>query len=148
MGDSVLDADRSPPGRKTAVERFIEAIGYPERAPSGARSYSLRIDGVEILAEETDGRLVLSYRLTADDGDLPALAGFASGRFLREEAALAVDPASPGAFLWQEAPAESDDHAFVRLFETFMDSCDWWRARLAAGPAERSEPAPEMMIRP
>ena len=54
----------------------------------------------------------------------------------------------PGAFLWQEAPAESDGHALVRLFETFMDSCDWWRARLAAGPAERSEPAPEMMIRP
>lgn len=148
MGDSVLDAERSPPGRKTAVERLIEAIGYPERAPSGARLYSLRIDGVEILAEETDGRLVLSYRLTADDGDLPALAGFASGRFLREEAALAVDPASPGAFLWQEAPAESDDHAFVRLFETFMDSCDWWRARIDSGPAERSEPAPEMMIRP
>ena len=148
MGDSVLDAERSPPGRKTAVERLIEAIGYPERAPSGAHSYSLRIDGVEILAEETDGRLVLSYRLTDDDGDLPALAGYAAGRFLREAAALAVDPASPGAFLWQEAPAESDGHAFVRLFETFMDSCDWWRARVDSVPAERSEPSPEMMIRP
>ncbi len=148
MDDSVFDAERSPPGRKTAVERLIEAIGYPERAPNGARSFSLRVDGVEILVEETDGRLILTYRLTDDDGDLPMLAGFAAGRFLREEAALAVEPSMPGAFLWQEAPAASDAQALIRLFETFMDSCDWWRARVDSGPVEQPESVPAMMIRP
>ncbi len=148
MDKSVFAAERSPPGRRTAVERLAEAIGYPERIPDGARSFSLRVDGVEILAEETDGRLVLSYRLTDDDGDLPAVAGFSAGRFRREEATLAVEPGKPGAFLWQEASAASDTHALVRLFETFMDSCDWWRARVDSGPAGQTESVPAMMIRP
>ena len=148
MDDTVANAERSPPGQSTAVERLIEAIGYPERAPRGARSFALRVDGAEILAEETEGRLLLSFRLADDDGALPALAGYAAGRFLREEAALAADPASPGAFLWQEAPAASDSRTLVRLFETFMDSCDWWRARLEGPASKGPEEIPPMMIRP
>ncbi len=134
-------------GRNTAVERLIEAIAYPERAPVGALSFTLRVDGQEILAEERDGRIVLSRTLTDNDAVLPTLAGYAAGRMLREDAVLAAEPNSPGAFLWQEAPAAADAPALVRLFETFLDSCDWWRARVA-GDAETPESVPAMMIRP
>ena len=142
------DSERNAAGPRTAVERLVDAIGYPERVPDGARSFTLRVDGAEILAEESDRRLLLSYRLTDDDGDLPALAGYAAGRLLREEAALAADPNKPGAFLWQEAPADAAPRALVRLFETFMDSCDWWRARLDGAGAPPAEAVPSMMIRP
>ena len=70
-----------------------------------------------------------------------------AGRLLREDAVLAADPGAPGAFLWQDAPTTADAPALVHLFETFLDSCDWWRARVA-GDAERPESVPAMMIRP
>jgi len=59
---------------------------------------------------------------------------------LREDATLAHG--SRAAFLWQDAPADADARALVRLFETFADSCDWWRARLderGGGAVEISE---------
>ena len=148
MGDSVINAELSPSGRQTAVERLVESIGYPERAPGGAHSFSLRVDGAEILAEEREGSLVLSFRLTDDDGALATLAGYAAGRFLREEAALAAEPGVPGAFLWQGVPSSSDSRALVRLFETFMDSCDWWRARVEGSASKSADEVPPMMIRP
>ena len=131
---------------RTAIERLAGAIGYPDRMPEGALAATLRVDGVEVSAAATADRITLSLRLTDAADKLPALAGYAAGRMLREEAVLAYGDGA--AFLWQDAPAGAGDQALVRLFESFMDSCDWWRARIDSGPAERSEPAPEMMIRP
>ena len=148
MDFSDTNAGRGSSKSKTAIRRLIDAIGYPERAPEGAASFTLRVDGMEILAEERDGRLILSRVLTDSDDLLPTLAGFAAGRLLREEAVLAADPNTQGAFLWQDAPATADAQSIVRLFETFLDSCDWWRARIAGDAATTSESVPEMMIRP
>lgn len=116
-------------GGKTAgtrLESFLRAVGYPERAPAGSVSFTLRVDGMEVLAEESRGRLVLSCKLTGDAQSLPTLAAYAAGRILREDAALSWDD---GAFLWQEVPADSGS-GMLRAFEAFMDSCDWWRARV------------------
>jgi hypothetical protein len=125
-----------------------------------AAPFVLRVDGMEILAEESGGRLVLSYVLADDESMLPALASYAAGRMMREDAVLAHGPvggraaesAAGRAFLWQDAPADADERALLRLFETFADSCDWWRDRVEAlrgGGEAAAAPAPEgMMIRP
>lgn len=134
---------------KTAVEKLAAAIGYPERISGGGGSAVLRVDGMEIVAEEADRHIRLSYALTDDETLLPTLATYAAGRMLKEEAALSYGDGR--AFLWQEAPADADARAMLRLFETFMDSCDWWRERVDAlrGNAEVATAVPEtMMIRP
>jgi hypothetical protein len=148
MDFSKTNGERARAESKTAVGRLIEAIGYPERAPEGAASFTLRVDGMEILAEERDGRLILSRLLTDSDELLPTLAGYAAGRLLREEAVLATEPNAHGIFIWQDAPATADAQTLVHLFETFLDSCDWWRSRIAGDAASASESVPEMMIRP
>ncbi|MBQ6141291.1 MAG: hypothetical protein IJI54_08385 [Kiritimatiellae bacterium] len=132
---------------KTAIERLIDAIGYPDGAPAGALSSVLRVDGAEVSAEVHDGMLVLSQALTDNGSLLPALASYAAGRMLKEDAVLAYGEG--GAFLWQSAPADSDEHGLLRLFETFMDSGDWWRARMDALAGREEAPPPEtVMIRP
>ncbi len=143
---------------QTAVERLIEAIGYPEKAPEGALSFTLLVDGGEIFAEETAGRLRLVCRLTDDEALLPSLACYAPGRMLREPAILAYGQkskvegqrsmADSAAFLWQDAPADIDGHGLMRLFETFANSCDWWRERIGqgSGGGESAEPEPETMM--
>ena len=134
---------------KTAVEKLVAAIGYPERISGGGGPSVLRGDGMEIVAEEADRHIRLSYALTDDETLLPTLATYAAGRMLKEEAALSYGDGR--AFLWQEAPADADARAMLRLFETFMDSCDWWRERVDAlrGNAEVATAVPEtMMIRP
>ena len=131
---------------KTAIERLAEAIGYPDRMSEGALVATLRVDDTEISAAVAGDRLVLSRRLTDAADKFPALAGFAAGRMLREEAVLAYGDGA--AFLWQDAPAGAAEQTFVRLFESFMDSCDWWRARVEAPRAEDKPEFPEMMIRP
>jgi len=147
MLDSATDSSRSVSRQKTAVERLIDAIRYPERVSDGALSALLRVDGMEVDAYERDSRLVLSYRLKCDESMLPTLAEYAVGRILKEDAALAWD--ATHVILWQDCSVVADAHALVRLFETFMDSCDWWRARVEAlaGNVE-SSPLETMMIRP
>ena len=132
-------------GRSQASERLLAAIAYPERIPVADGPFTLRVDGKEILVEETAGRIVLSHVLTEDDSMLPTLAAYAAGRLLREEAALAVGSTI---FLWQDAAADADDRTLVRLFETFADSCDWWRARVdERGKVDAAEIS-EAVIRP
>lgn len=155
------------------MERLAKAIGYPERIPEGSLSFTLRVDGAEVFAEETDRSLVLRCVLTDDETLLPTLASYAAGRMLKEDATLAYGEVSEGhtvgtsaaqpsggpaarwpdgaAFLWQSIPADADAHGLLRLFETFMDSCDWWRARVDAlrGNESFEASAPEtVMIRP
>ncbi len=132
----------------TAIERLIDAVGYPERAPRGALSFAMQVDGADVLAEERGGWLRLSIKLAADEALLPKFAAFAAGRMLREDATLSVD-AERGLFLWQDAPASANAHALARLFETFMDSCDWWRSRIEERSGEEERTQPELyMIRP
>ena len=132
----------------TAIERLIDAVGYPERAPGGAASFSMQVDGADVLAEERGGRLRLSFALAADEAHLPKLASFAAGRMLREDAALSVD-GGRRPFLWQDAPASAGAPALARLFETFMDSCDWWRSRVEEPRGEEERVQGELyMIRP
>ena len=143
------DSPRDGLTGKTSVEKLVAAIGYPERISGGGGSAVLRVDGMEIVAEEADRHIRLSYALTDDETLLPTLATYAAGRMLKEEAALSYGDGR--AFLWQEAPADADARAMLRLFETFMDSCDWWRERVDAlrGNAEGAAAVPEtMMIRP
>ncbi len=124
---------------------FLRAIGYPERAPAGSAAFTLRVDGAEVLAAESRGRLVLSCKLTGDAQCLPALAAYAAGRILREDAALSW---GDGAFLWQEVPADSGDGGMLRAFEAFMDSCDWWRARVDERKGGDSVEISEAVIMP
>lgn len=128
-----------------AIERLLAAIGYPERMPNTDEPITLRVDGREVFVEESAGRIVLSNVLTDDVSIIPTLAAYAAGRILREDAALAYGKKS--VFLWQDAPADADERALVRLFETFADSCDWWRARVDERGSSSAEIS-EAVIRP
>ena len=130
------------------LDHFLTAIGYPEKAPDGATSFPLLVDGGEVLVRAEAGRLVLSRALACDEGDLPRLASFAPGRMLREEAILAADPTPDGAaFLWRELPADASPAAMQLAFESFCDSCDWWLDRITEFSAPEPE-IPPLMIRP
>ena len=133
----------------SAAERLAAAIGYPDAPAGGGSGPSIfRVDGAEVLCEETDGRIVLSCRLGGDESRLGALAAFAPGRMLKEDAILAWDG---GAVLWQDAPADAGVHELKRLFETFMDSCDWWRDRVESrksGGEDGEDVDKTMVIRP
>ncbi len=132
----------------TPVERLLSAIGYPETIPEDTSSFTLLVDGGEVLARADGGRILLSRTLACDAADLPRLAAFAPGRMLREEAVLAAEPTEGGAvFLWQDAPDTAPPSALQRLFETFCDSCDWWLDRVGEFSAPEPE-IPPMMIRP
>jgi len=131
---------------ETRLEHFLKSVGYPERVPEGSVSFTMRVDGMEIVAEESGGRIRLVFRLTDDKALLPTLASYATGRMLHENAVLACQ--NNQAFLWQDASADADERTLVRLFETFADSCDWWRARLAERVVGDAEEISEAVIRP
>ncbi|MBR4653766.1 MAG: type III secretion system chaperone [Kiritimatiellae bacterium] len=133
-------------GRSNATERLLSAIGYPERMPNADGSFTLRVDGRDVLVKEAAGRLVLSHALTEDGSIVPTLAAYAAGRMLREAATLAHGRNST--FLWQDAPVDADDRALVKLFETFADSCDWWRARVDEWGKVDAVEISEAVIRP
>ena len=149
MTEDTINAKSRQPAGETSVARLMRAIGYPERASRGAVSSILRVDGVEVSAEEAGGRLVLSCELTDDESLLPKLAEYSAGRMLREDASLAYG--NRRAILWQDAPADAGVHELKRLFETFMDSCDWWRDRVESrksGGEDGEDVDKTMVIRP
>ena len=165
---------------RNAADRLLLAIGYPERIPNTDGLFTLRVDGREVFVEVSAGRIVLSIVLTEDESMIPALAAYAAGRMLREEATLAFGSLevskfrslegasskplnlqtsklpnlqtsklpSSTVFLWQDAPADADDRALVRLFESFTDSCDWWRARVEERGKGDAVELSEAVIRP
>ena len=92
------------------------------------------------------GRWALPSLLRAPFGRLAELA---AGRMLKEEAVLAAEPQTGGLFLWQAEDANASAHNLLRLFETFVNSCDWWRERVASVSDERLQFGPdEMIMRP
>ena len=151
-------------GSLSSIKRLLAAIGYPERISEVSVPFALRVDGMEVFAEEIAGRLVLSYALTDAENLLAPLAAYAAGRMLKEDAVLAyggvgvaasrqdAKTSSRQAFIWQDVPADSDEHRMLRFFETFMDSCEWWRARVDAlsegGGAQSTSASDAMVILP
>jgi len=141
---------------KNAIRRLLAAIEYPERMPEGGVSFMLRVDGAELFAEESDGRITLSRSLTEDEALLPRLAAYAVGRMLKEDATLAwgrmpgdeIGNHPPSAFLWQSVPADAEANTLLFFFESFMNSCDWWRARVdTPGATEKADNmSPETMV--
>lgn len=132
-----------------AVHRLAEAIGYPDTIPSDVAVFTLRVDGMEILAEERGNRLVLRYGVTDIEDIFGRLAEFAAGRMLKEDAILSSEPSSGGLFLWQSADSRASAHDLLRLFETFTASCDWWRERVES--IHEDEPkfgSDQMVMRP
>ena len=140
-----IGSDRKQ-GRSRASERLLVAIEYPERMPNVDGPFTLRVDGKEVFVEESAGRIVLSHVLTDDDSMIPTLAAYAAGRMLREDATLAYGKHST--LLWQDESVDANDRALVRLFETFADSCDWWRARVDERGKVDAVEISEAVIRP
>ena len=129
--------------------RLARAIGYPDAVAADVARAALLVDGAEVVASEEGGRAILQATVAAGPSDeiLAALAGFAAGRILREEAVLAYEPKADAALLWQAAPQGTDALALRAFFRTFTASWDWWRAR--AAELESPKPSfPEVMIRP
>lgn len=155
MADVESDVGQGRFAGRNAAERLLAAIGYPERIPNTDVPFTIRVDGKEMLVEETAGRLILSATLTEDDSLLPTLSVYATGRMLREDAILTYGRRGPEAgkgaavFLWQDVAADAGGHALTRLFETFADSYDWWRARVEerSGSGDAVEIS-EAVIRP
>ena len=132
----------------TPIQSLLTAIGYPERAPEGATSFSVLVDGGEVLVRAETGRLFFSRALACEGEALPRLAALAPGRMLREEAVLAAEPGPGGtALLWRDVPENASPAAMQRAFEAFCDSCDWWLDRVAGFSAPEPE-IPPLMIRP
>jgi hypothetical protein len=132
-----------------AVHRLAEAIGYPDTIPSGVATFTLRVDGMEILAEERGDRLLLRYNVTDIENLFGRLAEFAAGRMLKEDAKLSAEPSSGGLFLWQSVDSRANAHDLLRFFETFTASCDWWRERVESIHEEGPQLGPdEMVMRP
>ena len=136
---------------ESAIVRLMEAIGYPDRIADGsASSCTFRVDDGEVLVEASpDGRLILKRRITSDGEAIVRLAEYAPGRMLRENAVLSVERGGDdaAAFLWQETQAQAGTLALQRFFETFMDSWDWWHARVEEEGTE-APVFPSVMIRP
>ncbi len=131
---------------RTAIERLAVAIGYPERLPDGALDAVFRVDGAEISASIVSGRIVLVQKLGADPSLPQKLAVFATGRMMREDAVLAFGDGE--VFLWQDEDESADGPTLLRLFESFADSCDWWRSRIDSDERSSRMDDAQMLIRP
>lgn len=137
----------------SAIENLAKAIGYPDEIPSGCRDYLLSVDDFEVRAQETNGRLRLTAtvftpsRDGSDEGTLAQLATYVPGRILKEEAALAWDPDSESAILWQDFPASADANDLRRFFEVYTASFEWWTERVRTAHEPESV-FPEMVILP
>ena len=129
------------------ISKLAVAIGYPERVADNSSVYAFRVDGWEIIAEKTAGRLILKFYLDIGYDDLPEFASYVAGRLLREEAVLAWDDKAQNAVLWREIPENANSAAMKEAFEEFADSCEWWMQRLSDIRAPENV-FPDILIRP
>ncbi len=129
------------------IGRLAEAIAYPTGKPWEYESFCFQVDDVAVQVVVLAHRLVLRCTLACSEEYLPVFAQYAAGRMLREDAVLAWDPRTSELFLWQEIPEIADAGTMRQCFETFVDACEWWLARVA----ELGTPEtvfPDIMIRP
>ncbi len=129
----------------SGLKQLAEALRYPAEIPVGARAFSFLVDGLEIQAEERAHGLLLRFILACSDDLLPELAGYAAGRMVLEDAVLAWD--GRALILWREIPTTTDVGMTCRIFEQFVDSCEWWLARCAEREVPQSV-LPDILIRP
>ncbi len=131
----------------SALTKLASSINYPLVVPSDAVEFVFKVDDGEIRCLDLEKRLVLVRELTRDADELLRLSSYSPGRMLREDALLYWDERSGTAFLSQTIHARASSHELRVFFERFIDSCDWWLARIAAEPMDSSS-FPEMVIRP
>jgi hypothetical protein len=129
------------------ISKLAVAIGYPEEVADNSSVYAFRVDGWEIIAEKSVGRLILKCYLGIGYDDLPEFASYVAGRLLREEAVLAWDDKAQNAVLWREIPENANSAAMKEAFEEFADSCEWWMQRLSDIRAPENV-FPDILIRP
>jgi hypothetical protein len=127
--------------------RLALAIDYPLPIPADAVEFTFKVDDGEIRALDLQKRLVLLREVTRKEDDLPRLATYAVGRVFREDAVLYWDEHSKSVMLSKEITSSATSHELKLFFETFVDSCDWWLARMESKPVD-STSFPEMVIRP
>lgn len=132
---------------RSFIYDFARAIRYPQEVPAGVRSFVFLVDGLEVEAEELSRGLVLRFGLECSEAQWVELAGYASGRLLREEAVLAWDMERERLFLWQELGAGLGEDELRGGFEAFVDSCEWWLSRCAEREVPRTV-LPQLLIRP
>ena len=90
------------------------------------------------------GSLEVSKFRSLDVGKMGSLEGASSKPLNLQTSKLP----STTIFLWQDAQADADDRTLVRLFESFTDSCDWWRARVEERGKGDAVEISEAVIRP
>ena len=129
-----------------AIGRLVKAIAYPPDSVGADGGDSiLQVDGAAVRAASVRGRLIVSRSFGEPSGEtLDALARYAAGRMLKEEATLAWDPVRRELILWQEIPDVLDEARIRAAFELFCMSCEWWAERCEEARVEM----PEMTIRP
>lgn len=131
---------------KGLIENLAEVIGYPERVPEGAMSFTFKVDDDPVRTRVIDGRLVMEWRFPAE-ASAERLATYATGRILREEATVAWDPAAECALLWQSASKSADAAGLKKAFADFLNSRDWWKARVKELSAPKAR-LTDMIITP
>ena len=131
---------------KGLIERLAEAVGYPERVPEGAMSFTFKVDDEPVRTRVLDGRLVMEWRFPAE-APAERLATHATGRILREEATVAWDPAAERAVLWQSAAKGADAAGLKKSFSDFLNSRDWWQDRVKELSAPKAS-LTDMIITP
>ncbi len=134
----------------SALDRLAEAISYPaEEHRLGGTQAVFAADGLSVSVTEGAGRLRFCYALgPTTEAGFSALARYATGRLLREEAVLAWDPRNKQLLLWQEVSSGVSNEDLARNFELFLASCDWWVARMDELAKADGKPPAELVILP
>jgi hypothetical protein len=131
----------------SALTKLASAIAYPLAVPGDAVEFTFRVDDGDVRGLDLEKRLILMRELTRDEEELYRLASYSLGRMLREDAMLYWDTQQGAAVLAQEISTTASAHELRIFFETFIDACDWWLARVTAEPLDTIA-FPEMVIRP
>lgn len=131
---------------KSLIRRLGLALNYPADFSEVGGEFVFIVDGLKIIASESSKGVVLKFWLEASPEHIVSFAEFAFGCILRDEATLSWDNSGSSLFLWV-CLSSPDETSLRHGFESFADSCEWWRSRAM----EREVPVsvvPDIMIRP